>query len=173
MRAMLEVGCGAGKEERRARWIPHCGSRTTYDFECGFDMPPEELPKLYEPLFLVGCEFANGCRLVYPMDKKAMRFLNFCASKMFSWILGQSVKDTLCGTKVLTRQSFDQIAANPSYFRDFDPFSDFALLFWAAKLNLKILDLPARYKERVYGPTFNARSLASCFCRWLCFLLSS
>jgi len=120
-------------------------------------MPPEELPKFYEAVVSGRCEFANGSRLVYPMDEKAMRFLNLCANKtfsiLFSWLLGQPVKDTLCGTKVLTKQSYQRIAANRSYFGEFDPFGDFDLLFGASKLNLKILDIPIRYRERVYGET--------------------
>jgi hypothetical protein len=120
-------------------------------------MPPEELPKFYDAVVSGRCDFANGSRLVYPMDERAMRFLNLCANKMFSimfsWLLGQPVKDTLCGTKVLTRENYDHIVANRSYFGDFDPFGDFDLLFGASKLNLKILDIPIRYKERVYGET--------------------
>jgi hypothetical protein len=120
-------------------------------------MPPEELPKFYEAIVGNRCEFANGSRLVYPMDKQAMRFLNLCANKsfsiLFSWLFGQSVKDTLCGTKVLSKRNYELIAANRAYFGDFDPFGDFDLLFGASKLNLKILDLPIRYKERVYGQT--------------------
>ena len=95
---------------------------------------------------------ANGVRLVYPMDERAMQFLNLCANKafglLFTWLLGQPVKDTLCGTKVLSRAHYDLIAANRAYFGDFDPFGDFDLLFGAAKLNLKIADVPIRYKER-------------------------
>jgi SAM-dependent methyltransferase len=120
-------------------------------------MPPEELPKFYEAVVSGRCEFANGSRLVYPMEDKAMQFLNLCANKafsgLFSWLLGQPIKDTLCGTKVLTRENYDRIAANRSYFGEFDPFGDFDLLFGASKLNLKILDIPIRYKERVYGET--------------------
>jgi len=120
-------------------------------------MPPEELPKFYAAVVSGRCDFANGSRLIYPMDEKAMRFLNLCANKifsiLFSWLLGQPVKDTLCGTKVLTKQSYESIAANRSYFGEFDPFGDFDLLFGASKLNLKILDIPIRYKERVYGET--------------------
>jgi SAM-dependent methyltransferase len=120
-------------------------------------MPPEELPKFYDAIVGNRCEFANGSRLVYPMDKQAMRFLNLCANKTFSilftWLLGQPVKDTLCGTKVLTKENYERVAANRSYFGDFDPFGDFDLLFGASKLNLKILDVPIRYKERVYGET--------------------
>lgn len=120
-------------------------------------MPPEELPKFHEVLASGRAEFANGVRLVYPMDEKAMQFLNLCANKtfgiIFSWLLGQPVKDTLCGTKVLSRAHYEQIAANRSYFGDFDPFGDFDLLFGAAKLNLKIADVPIRYRERTYGST--------------------
>ncbi len=120
-------------------------------------MPPEELPKFYDVIASGRAEFANGVRLVYPMDEKAMQFLNLCANKafglIFSWLLGQAVKDTLCGTKVLTRDHYHRIAANRAYFGDFDPFGDFDLLFGAAKLNLKIADVPIRYRERTYGTT--------------------
>ena len=120
-------------------------------------MPPEELPKFYDVLANGQAEFANGVRLVYPMDEKAMQFLNLCANKtfglIFTWLLGQPVKDTLCGTKVLRRAHYEKIAANRAYFGDFDPFGDFDLLFGAAKLNLKIADVPIRYKERTYGET--------------------
>jgi len=120
-------------------------------------MPPEELPKFYAVLADQHAEFANGVRLVYPMDEQAMQFLNLCANKafgiIFTWLLGQPVKDTLCGTKVLSRAHYERIAANRSYFGDFDPFGDFDLLFGAAKLNLKIADVPIRYKERTYGTT--------------------
>jgi SAM-dependent methyltransferase len=120
-------------------------------------MPPEELPKFYDIITSGQAEFANGCRLVYPMDDKAMQFLNLCANKafglIFTWLLGQPVKDTLCGTKVLRRSHYDRVAANRAYFGDFDPFGDFDLLFGAARLNLKIADVPIRYKERTYGTT--------------------
>jgi SAM-dependent methyltransferase len=120
-------------------------------------VPPEELPKFYAALISGRTEFANGVRLVYPMDGKAMRFLNMCANKFFSlaftWVLGQPIKDTLCGTKALYRRDYLRIAANRAVFGDFDPFGDFDLLFGARKLNLKISDIPIRYQERTYGTT--------------------
>ena len=120
-------------------------------------MPPEELPKFYEAVASGKAEFANGSRLVYPMEEKAMQFLNMIANKFFgvafSWLLGQRVKDTLCGTKVLRRSHYLTIAANRSYFGEFDPFGDFDLLFGADKQNLKIRDIPIRYRERTYGST--------------------
>ena len=120
-------------------------------------MPPEDLPKFYDVIASGRAEFANGVRLVYPMDEKAMQFLNLCANKsfglIFTWLLGQPVKDTLCGTKVLSRAHYESVASNRAYFGDFDPFGDFDLLFGAAKLNLKIADVPIRYRERTYGTT--------------------
>ena len=120
-------------------------------------VPPEDLPRFYEALVSGKGEFINGVRLVYPMEKEAMRTLNFLGNKFFSlsfsWLLGQPIKDTLCGTKVLWKQDYERIAANRSYFGDFDPFGDYDLIFGAAKLNLKIIDLPIRYRERTYGST--------------------
>jgi ubiquinone/menaquinone biosynthesis C-methylase UbiE len=120
-------------------------------------VPPEDLPRFYDALVSGKGEFINGVRLVYPMEKEAMRTLNFLGNKFFSmafsWLLGQSIKDTLCGTKVLYKADYELIKANRSYFGDFDPFGDFDLIFGAAKLNLKIIDLPIRYRERTYGST--------------------
>lgn len=118
-------------------------------------MPPEDLPKYFEALTRGRGEFINGSRLVYQLENQSMRFLNIFANKtfamLFSWLLEQRLKDTLCGTKVLYRSDYQRIAANRTYFGDFDPFGDFDLLFGAAKLNLKIVEIPIRYRARTYG----------------------
>jgi glycosyltransferase involved in cell wall biosynthesis len=118
---------------------------------------PEDLPRFFDALRSGDADFVNGVRLVYPMEKKAMRFWNLLGNKFFSlafsWLLGQSIKDTLCGTKVLSRANYERVAANRAYFGDFDPFGDFDLLFGAARLSLRIVDLPIRYRERTYGTT--------------------
>ncbi len=120
-------------------------------------VPPEDLPRFYDAIASGKGEFINGVRLVYPMEKEAMRTLNFIGNKFFSmafsWLLGQPIKDTLCGTKVMWRDDYAKIAANRSYFGDFDPFGDYDLIFGAAKLNRKIVDLPIRYRDRTYGTT--------------------
>jgi ubiquinone/menaquinone biosynthesis C-methylase UbiE len=120
-------------------------------------VPPEDLPRFYQALHSGKGEFVNGVRLVYPLEKQSMQFLNLLGNKFFSLafssLLGQPIKDTLCGTKALWKADYDLIAANRSYFGDFDPFGDFDLLFGAAKLGLKIMDLPLRYRERTYGST--------------------
>jgi SAM-dependent methyltransferase len=118
---------------------------------------PEELTRFYQALVSGKGEFINGVRLVYPMQEQAMRFINLIGNKgfsmAFSWLLGQSIKDTLCGTKVLWKRDYERIVANRSYFGDFDPFGDYDLIFGAAKQNRKIIDMPIRYQDRTYGAT--------------------
>ena len=91
------------------------------------------------------------------MESQAMRFLNLIANKffgiLFTFLLGQYIKDTLCGTKVLYKDDYERIKHNRNYFGDFDPFGDFDLLFGASKLNLKIVEVPIRYQDRKYGET--------------------
>jgi SAM-dependent methyltransferase len=125
--------------------------------DADISVAPENLVDFYEAIVSGKGDFINGCRLVYTMDPKAMRFLNLLGNKFFALLLsklmGQPVKDSLCGTKVLWREKYMEIAAGRAYFGDFDPFGDFDLLFGAAKLNLKITDIPIRYRERTYGST--------------------
>lgn len=118
---------------------------------------PEDLSSFYEILKENKAEFVNGTRFVYPMEKKAMRFLNLLGNKFFamafSFILGQPILDTLCANKALWKNDFDEIMATRELFGDIDPFGDFDLLFGAIKQNLKIIDYPVRYKDRIYGTT--------------------
>lgn len=118
---------------------------------------PEELPKFVEAVVRGTGEFINGTRLVYPMHEQAMRFLNKCGNRFFSmlftWLVGQRFRDTLCGTKVLTSRNYARIAAGRAYFGEFDPFGDFDLIFGAAKNDLKIVEIPVRYGARSYGET--------------------
>jgi hypothetical protein len=120
-------------------------------------VPPEDLPRFYDALVSGKGEFINGVRLVYPMEDEAMRFANLLGNKFFSyafsWLLGQPIKDTLCGTKVLWKRDYERIAANRAYFGDFDPFGDFDLLLGAARQSMKIVDIPIRYRQRTYGTT--------------------
>jgi glycosyltransferase involved in cell wall biosynthesis len=120
-------------------------------------VPPETMGKFYRAMVSGRGEFVNGTRLVYPMAAEAMRFLNFLANRafagIFSYLLNQRFTDTLCGTKVLWRRDYEEIVANRHYFGDFDPFGDFDLIFGAAKLNLKIVEVPVRYADRSYGET--------------------
>lgn len=146
---------GKGKGDAVRKGFAHARGDVLMILDGDLTMPPEELPKFFDALIEGKGEFINGSRLVYGMENGAMRFLNLLAnyffSVLFSWLLDQKVKDTLCGTKVLMAKDYEKIAANRHFFGNFDPFGDFDLLFGAAKLNLKIIDLPVHYKSRTYG----------------------
>jgi glycosyltransferase involved in cell wall biosynthesis len=156
-RCQLLKQTGAGKGDAVREGFQKARGDVLMILDADLTVPPEDLPRFYAALCSGKGEFINGVRLVYPMEKQAMRFVNLLGNKFFtlafSWLLDQSVKDTLCGTKVLWRSDYELIAANRAYFGDFDPFGDFDLLFGAAKLSLKISDLPVRYRERTYGST--------------------
>jgi SAM-dependent methyltransferase len=148
---------GIGKADAVRLGFEHASGEILMILDADLTVPPEDLPRFYEALVSGKGEFINGVRLVYPMEEQAMRSLNLLGNKFFStafsWLLGQPIKDTLCGTKVLWKKDYEAIAANRSYFGNFDPFGDFDLIFGAAKQNLKIVDLPIRYRERTYGMT--------------------
>jgi len=116
---------------------------------------PEDLPKFYEAIATGRGELINGSRLVYGMESGAMRFLNLVGNKLFagimSFVLGQYVKDTLCGTKVLLRDDWERIRQLRSQLGPDDPFGDYHLLLGAALLGLKVLNIPLRYGARTYG----------------------
>ncbi len=156
-RNLLLLQSGIGKADAVRLGFEHASGEILMILDADLTVPPEDLPRFYDALVNGKGEFINGVRLVYPMEEQAMRSLNFMGNKFFSlafsWLLGQPIKDTLCGTKVLWKTDYELIAANRDYFGDFDPFGDFDLIFGAAKLNLKIVDLPIRYRERTYGST--------------------
>jgi hypothetical protein len=126
-------------------------------YDADMTVPPQDLIKFYNAIKSNKGEFINGSRLVYPMEKESMRFFNMIGNKFFaicfSFIIGQKFKDTLCGTKVISRKNYNKLIENRSYFGDFDPFGDFDLIFGSAKSGLKIVEIPVKYKERVYGST--------------------
>jgi ubiquinone/menaquinone biosynthesis C-methylase UbiE len=152
---LRQTGIGKGNAVRLG--FANASGEVLMILDADLTVPPEDLPRFYEVLRSSKGEFVNGVRLVYPMEEEAMRFLNLLGNKFFSlafsWLLEQKVKDTLCGTKVLWKKHYNMIVANRAYFGDFDPFGDFDLLFGAAKLNLKIVEMPIRYRERSYGAT--------------------
>ena len=148
-----QTGIGKGNAVRAG--FARASGEMLMILDADLTVPPEDLPRFYQALANGKGDFINGVRLVYPMEKRAMRFFNLLGNKIFSMIfsflLGQSVKDTLCGTKVLWSKDYQRIAVNRACFGDFDPFGDYDLIFGAAKLNLKIVDMPIRYRERTYG----------------------
>jgi SAM-dependent methyltransferase len=154
---LIHQGDGRGKGDAVRKGFAAATGDLLFILDADLTVPPEDLPKFYLALAEGKGEFVNGSRLVYPMEGEAMRFLNSVGNKLFglalSAVLEQRLKDTLCGTKVLFRRDYEKIAAARGFFGDFDPFGDFDLLFGAAKQNLKIVEMPVRYRARTYGET--------------------
>ncbi len=151
----VQEGKGKGDAVRKGFDMARGDILAIYDAD--MTVPATEVVKFYRALVANRGEFINGSRLIYPREKQSMRMLNFFGNKFFSfafsYIIGQPIKDTLCGTKVLWKKDYESIKRNRAFFGDFDPFGDFDLLFGAVKLNLKIIDMPVHYKDRTYGTT--------------------
>jgi SAM-dependent methyltransferase len=156
-RAALYVQEGTGKGDAVRLGFARSTGDVLMILDADLTVAPEDLPRFYDALQEGVGEFVNGVRLVYPMQDRAMRLMNLLGNKffslMFSWLLGQPIKDTLCGTKVLWRADYAVIEANRGIFGGFDPFGDFDLLFGAAATSRRIVEVPVRYRERTYGET--------------------
>ena len=154
---LISQGDGKGKGDAVRKGFTAAVHEVLMILDSDLTVPPEDLPKFYRALVSGKGEMINGVRLVYPMEGQAMRFLNLLGNKFFSlalsWVLEQPIKDSLCGTKVLSKKDYQRIESERKFFGDFDPFGDFDLLFGAARLNMKIVDLPVRYRARTYGDT--------------------
>lgn len=155
IRSFKQLGTGKGDAVRLG--FSKASGDILIILDADISVPPEELSRFVDVIKNDKCEFANGSRLVYPMERQAMQFLNLIGNRLFgvvfSFLIGQSVRDTLCGTKALWAKDYARIADQRKYFGDIDPFGDFDLLFGASRLGLKIRDVPVHYKERVYGST--------------------
>ena len=154
---LIHQGDGVGKGDAVRKGFSAASGDVLMILDADLTVQPEDLPKFFNALLEGKGEFINGTRLVYQMEKQAMRFLNLLGNKFFgaafTWLLDQRLRDTLCGTKVLLKRDYEKITRDRSFFGDFDPFGDFDLLFGAAKQHLKITEVPIHYKERTYGTT--------------------
>jgi len=155
VRAMKQDGKGKGDAVRKG--FAAATGDLLMILDADLTVMPEDLPRFYRVLADRSADYVQGTRLIYPMEDKAMRPLNWLGNKFFSFLfsslLGQRFSDTLCGTKCLWKKDYDALAANRAFFGDFDPFGDFDLIFGSAKLNFKIKEIPVHYKERIYGST--------------------
>lgn len=126
---------------------------------------PEELPYFFRAMVEGRAEFVNGSRLVYAMQNNAMKFTNLLGNKffstLFSFLLGQHIKDTLCGTKVIWRHDWERMQPLLGTWGVKDLWGDYELLFAASKLHLAIRDMPVHYQERLYGVTKMKRVFAN------------
>lgn len=148
---------GKGKGDAVAKGFAMAEGDLLMIYDADMTVPARDLPKFYDAFAAGKGELLIGSRLIYPMEKQAMRTLNLLGNKIFSlifsWLLNQRIKDTLCGTKAISRVDYQRLREQRSYFGDFDPFGDFDLIFGASKMDLRILEIPIRYQERTYGTT--------------------
>lgn len=158
IKVLVQSGMGKGDAVRLG--FSHARGDLLMILDADLSVAPEDLRQFYDAIVTHVGDFAMGSRLVYTMDPKAMRFLNLVGNRFFgvllSLLIGQPIKDSLCGTKVIWREDYERLAAGRAHFGDFDPYGDFDLIFGAAKLNLRIVEIPVRYRERTYGaPNIN------------------
>jgi glycosyltransferase involved in cell wall biosynthesis len=148
---------GIGKGDAVRAGVAAASGDVAVIFDADLTSPPEDIPKFFQALIADKGELIMGNRMVYQMEEQAMRMLNIFGNKFFSttfsFLLSHKIRDTLCGTKVFWRNDYERILSCREYFGDFDPFGDFELIFGAAKLNMQILEIPTRYRARVYGET--------------------
>jgi SAM-dependent methyltransferase len=155
LRALQQSGKGKGDAVRMG--FEKATGTMLMILDADLTVPPEELPKFYDAMASGLTDYVHGTRMIYPMEDEAMRFLNKIGNaffaQVFSFLLDQPIKDTLCGTKVIWKKDYERLAKIRESFGTLDPFGDFDLIFGARKLNLKIMEIPVRYKSRVYGET--------------------
>lgn len=152
----LVLGPGICKAKAVREGFKHAGGDVLMILDGDITVPPEELPYFYEAIASGKGEFINGSRMVYQMEKEAMRPFNIVGNKFFSmvlsYLLGIKIEDTLCGTKVFLKSDYERMI---KFFGSWgeDRWGDYDLLFSACKINLKIIDMPVHYVNRVYGET--------------------
>lgn len=154
---LVHQGGKLGKADAVRKGFEACTGELLMILDADLSVAPEDMPKFYTALAESRGQLINGSRLNYPMEDQAMRYLNSIANHLFglafSWLLGRHIRDTLCGTKALSKANYERIKEQRAYFGDFDPFGDFDLLFGAAHLELDIVEMPVRYRNRTYGET--------------------
>jgi SAM-dependent methyltransferase len=171
-------GPGIGKAENVWTGFRAARGDVLMILDADLTVMPEELPSFLSALVHGNGSFINGSRLVYPMQQNAMKTANYAGNKffgaVFSFLLDQRIKDTLCGTKVLWHKDWLRLESSLGSWGIKDMWGDYELLFGASKLNLEILEIPVHYQERIHGVTKmtkvisnGLRMLNICWHAWL------
>ena len=174
----LVEGPGMGKAENVWTGFRAARGDVLMILDADLTVMPEELPVFFRALVNSPGSFVNGCRLVYPMREGAMKFANMVGNKVFgvvfSFLLDQRIKDTLCGTKVLWGKDWERMERNLGKWGIRDLWGDYELLFGASKLHLEVVEVPVHYQERIHGVTKmtrvfsnGLRMLRICWYAWL------
>jgi SAM-dependent methyltransferase len=153
----LVAGPGRGKGAAVRAGLEQASGDVLMILDADMTVMPEDLPAFFQAITENKGEFINGSRMVYPLSGDAMRTANILGNKafaaVFTFLLEQRIRDTLCGTKVVMKHNYLKIQSARGYFGDIDQWGDYDWIFGAAKNNLKIVELPVHYVERVAGET--------------------
>lgn len=148
---------GIGKADAVWKGLSIANNDILLILDADLTVQPEDLPKFYQAIAGRPHIFVNGSRLVYSMEKGAMRPLNYLGNKFFASLLSlitwQKMTDTLCGTKVIYKSQFQKIKESGLIEKLPDPFCDFTLILGAKLLGLRIVEVPVVYKKRIYDGT--------------------
>jgi SAM-dependent methyltransferase len=156
-RIKLIEGPGEGKGAAVRAGLAAASGDVLMILDADMTVSPEDLPAFFEAITENKGELVIGTRLVYPLGIQAMRTANVLGNKLFAWafsfLLEQRITDTLCGTKVVLRHNYARILDARALFGEVDRWGDYDWIFGAAKSNLKIVEIPVHYVERVAGET--------------------
>jgi ubiquinone/menaquinone biosynthesis C-methylase UbiE len=148
---------GKGKKDAVFKGFDMASGDILMILDADLTVQPKELPKFFDAIASGKGEFINGSRFVYPMERESMRFLRSIANKffgmLFSWMLSHYFKDILCGTKVIAKSDYEKIKKDRAFLGNFDNYGDFDLILGSYRQNLKIVEVPLHYKNRIYGET--------------------
>ncbi len=153
IRLLVQDGIGQGDAIRKG--FDQATGDVIILLEADRTSPPEDVLKVFEVVASGRAEYVNGSRFVYPRQPGSMPVLNVIGNALFAvwftWFLGQRTSDVLCGIKAIDRVQFRRLLRNWGFLGLHDPFGDFELAFGAARLGLKISEVPTRYACRQYG----------------------
>jgi len=153
IRLLVQDGIGQGDAIRKG--FNEATGDVVILLEADRTSPPEDVLKVFDVVASGRAEYVNGSRFVYPRQPGSMPTLNVIGNALFAawftWFLGQRTSDVLCGVKAIDRVQFRRVLRNWGFLGLYDPFGDFELAFGAARLGLKISEVPTRYACRQYG----------------------
>ena len=153
----IKIVNGPGKGKSRAVDLGVKNSKGNYCMilDADITVKVEDLDLFYNAIKNNNADLINGSRLIYKVEKKSMRTLNFFVNIFFSIIVSyiseKYISDVLCGTKCFKRKSWDKYEEFRNKYQINDLWGDFNIIFASSFIGEKIIDLPVRYYERVQG----------------------
>ena len=182
----IKIANGIGKGKSRAVDVGVKNSSGDYCIilDADITVKVEDLDLFYHAIKNNNADLINGSRLIYKVERKSMRILNYFGNIFFSIIVSyiseKYVSDVLCGTKCFKRKSWNKYEDFRQKYQLNDIWGDFNIIFASSFIGEKIIDLPVRYYERVQGVSkmgkrfFNFLNMTKvCLKVFICFKLKN